>query len=458
MIFASYRLCYLLNTYFSLILMFSVDTSRFLPTKKWQRYSVLLASIIALASAFTMLLPDTSQHLKQRVLHKPRLVTQPIPLQAKLFTGPKNHFWRVDQVTEGDTLESLFKRLAINDAQASEFMGTSEAAITMSKALIPGRTIKAYTQDDGHLMWLKYPLDDSNELEIKRTANGFEANTQTITLTRSIEAKSAVINNSLFVATDAADVPDTIALQMAEVFSSDIDFREDLREGDQFYVLYESFLHEGKRMYTGKILAIEFINQGKVYQAIHYGDDTSKYAYFTPDGKSLHKTFLRTPLEFTRVSSSFDTGRFHPILQRIRAHKGVDLAAPSGTRIMSPGDGVVKFVGQKGGYGNVIELTHANQVMTVYGHLSAFAKGLKAGLKVAQGDLIGFVGMTGLATGPHLHYEFLLNGVHRDPMTVALPKQVLWDAKQKAEFAHLSQSYLEQIRLLKSSHYLAAKE
>ncbi len=213
-------------------------------------------------------------------------------------------------------------------------------------------------------------------------------------------------------------------------------------------MVYEAFYNAGEMMKIGNVLAVEFVNKGKKYQAIHFGDAAGKFAYYTPEGKSLHKSFLRSPLEFTRISSSFSSGRFHPILNRIKAHKGVDMAAPSGTRIKASGNGVVDFVGRKGGYGNVIVLKHENGVSTVYGHLSRFAAGLRRGMRVSQGDIIGFVGMTGLATGPHLHYEFLVNKIHRDPMTVALPMSVPIDGQYKKAFDQQSLNLMAQIEML----------
>jgi murein DD-endopeptidase MepM/ murein hydrolase activator NlpD len=220
-------------------------------------------------------------------------------------------------------------------------------------------------------------------------------------------------------------------------------------------VIYEGSYDQGELLKTGDVLAAEFVNNGKTYKAVGFRATSGEMQYYTPEGKSLHKSFLRSPLEFTRVSSSFNTGRFHPILQRIKAHQGVDLAAPIGTRIKASGDAVVDFVGQKGGYGNVIVLKHENAVSTVYGHLSRFAEGLHKGEKVAQGDVIGFVGMTGLATGPHLHYEFMVNGVHRDPMTVALPKADPITGQEKVAFDALSNQLTNQIGLLGNSNIAA---
>jgi murein DD-endopeptidase MepM/ murein hydrolase activator NlpD len=258
-----------------------------------------------------------------------------------------------------------------------------------------------------------------------------------------------VIRDSLFGATDDADIPDQIAIQIADILSGEIDFYQDLRAGDHFNVVYEAYYNAGDMIKTGNVLAVEFENNGNTYRAIRFGNEEGKYAYYTPEGKNLHKSFLRSPLEFTRISSSFSLGRYHPILNRIRAHKGVDMAAPTGTRIKASGDGVVAFMGKKGGYGNVIILNHPGNIKTVYGHLSRFSSSLRKGDKVSQGDIIGYVGMTGLATGPHLHYEFLLNGVHRDPMSVALPTSIPLDKKYLAEFQDVSLQRMAQLEMVK---------
>ena len=250
---------------------------------------------------------------------------------------------------------------------------------------------------------------------------------------------------------------DQIALQIADIFSGQIDFQGDLRAGDQFKVIYEAFYNAGELMKVGNVLAVEFVNDGKKYQAAHFGDAEGKFAYYMPDGISLHKSFLRSPVEFTRVSSTFSTARYHPILHTIRGHQGVDLAAPMGTRVKAAGDGVVDFVGRKGGYGNAIILKHAGGINTVYGHLSAFAAGLHIGQHVAQSDIIGYVGMTGLATGPHLHYEFLIGGTHHDPLNVALPMSIPIDAKYQKAFDENSLDYMAQIEMLNRSQ-AAAKD
>jgi murein DD-endopeptidase MepM/ murein hydrolase activator NlpD len=301
------------------------------------------------------------------------------------------------------------------------------------------------------LLRLEYEVDNETTLTAELTPNGYAVSTQKLNLNIRRVLKSVTIVNSLFGATDAAGIPDQIALQLAEIFSGDIDFNEDLWPDDKFNVIYEAYYNAGELIKTGDVLAVEFTNKGKVYQAVRFGGAKGKFAYYTPEGKALHKSFLRSPVEFSRISSTFSKGRFHPILQGMRAHQGVDFAAPQGTRVKASGEGVVDFVGKKGGYGNVIVLKHKNGFSTVYGHLSAFAKGLRKGLKVAQSDIIGYVGMTGLATGPHLHYEFLVGKVHKDPLKVVLPTSVPIDERDQPIFNALSADYMAQINMLNRS-------
>lgn len=375
-------------------------------------------------------------------------VTLPLPV------APVNRdeiFWQIDQVRRDDTLGTLFNRMGIRDDDAVKFLMLSPDAKALNTQLIPGHTLEIKTNLDGKLLHLEYELDTENILVVGLTQEGYLVATQKLLLQNHHILKSATIRNSLFNATDDAGIPDQIALQVAEVFSSEIDFHEDLREGDQLNVIYEAYYNAGEMMKTGNLLAVEFVNQGKKYQAVRFGEAEGKFAYYSPEGKSLHKSFLRSPLEFTRVSSSFSKGRYHPILQRMRAHQGVDLAAPTGTGIKASGDGVIEFMGRKGGYGNVVVIKHQNGISTVYGHLSRFASDMRKGFEVEQGAIIGYVGMTGLATGPHLHYEFLINNVHRDPLTVPLPTSIPIDAQYKKQFDDISLNFMAQIEMLNRS-------
>lgn len=381
-------------------------------------------------------------------------VTLPLAVNA---VNHNEVFWQLESVRADDTLYTLFKRMNVRDEDAIKFLMLAPEAHALNRELIPGHKLEIKTNLDGQLLHLEYEIDNETILVVGLTPQGYQLATQKLILQNHHILKSAVITNSLFGATDDAGIPDQIALQIADIFSGQIDFQDDLQPGDHFNVIYEAFYNAGELMKVGNVLAIEFVTNGKKYQAVHFGDAEGKYAYYTPDGKSLHQSFLRSPVEFTRISSTFSTGRFHPILHRMRAHQGVDFAAPTGTRVKAAGNGTVAFVGKKGGYGNVVSLKHEAGISTVYGHLSAFAPSLRKGQQVLQGDIIGFVGMTGLATGPHLHYEFLITGTHHDPLTVALPTNIPIDSKFEKAFDAVSLDYMAKIEMLNRS-LVAAKD
>src|SRR5207253_7445238 len=255
---------------------------------------------------------------------------------------------------------------------------------------------------------------------------GFRALEEQAPLETRVLMKASVIRSSLFAATDAVGIPDSIAMQLADVFGGDVDFHSDLRKGDRFTVVYELHHLGGRPVRAGRLLAAEFVNQGKTLRAIYFGS-----GYYGPDGKNLRKAFLRSPLEFSRISSGFGM-RFHPIQHSWRTHKGTDYAAPTGTRVRAVGDAVVEFAGVKGGYGNVVVLRHNGQYSTVYAHLSRIA--VRRGARIAQSDTIGYVGQTGWATGPHLHYELRVAGHARNPLTIALPAALPLPASELASF------------------------
>ena len=396
----------------------------------------------------------------------PQTVTQNIPVSTVIEeialpqatsqlaqTEPVNEtFWQADQVRRDDTLASLMERLNIHNTEAIDFLRLNPEASALASQLRPGRSIRAQTNQTGELLNLQYEIGSNSTLNIERTESGYQVQTTEPLLETHEVLKSAEIKSSLFAATDEADIPDQVAIQLADVFSSDIDFHTDLRAGDRFVVVYEANYNNGVLVKTGQVLAAEFVNQGNTYRAVLYRNPDGQSSYYTPEGNSLHKSFLRSPLEFSRISSGFSLGRFHPILQKMRAHKGVDYAAPIGTRIKASADGIVAFVGSKGGYGNVITLQHQNGISTVYGHLSRFVAGLRTGMKVSQGEIIGFVGMSGLATGPHLHYEFLLHGEQRDPLKVALPVALPIPAQYRADFAANSAALTAQLNLVSASN------
>ncbi len=366
-------------------------------------------------------------------------------------------YWQTDQVRRDDTLTSLLRRLNIKNAEALDYFRYNPEASPLASQLRPGQPIQAQTNENGDLIRLRYQPDANSVFEVTLTKSGYLAQSKNVEIETQQIFKSAEIKNSLFGATDAAEIPDAVAMQLVDIFSGYIDFQTDLRRGDRLLVIYEANYSNGIQVNTGKVIAAELLNGDKTYQALMYKAPDGMINYYSADGKSLHKSFLRSPLEFTRVSSGFSLGRLHPILNTMRAHKGVDFAAPIGTRVKASGDGIVEFAGIKNGYGNVIVLHHSNNINTVYGHLSAFAKNLHHGTKVSQGDVIGYVGMTGLATGPHLHYEFLVNGEHRDPQTVSLPSAVPIASQYLNDFRSQSLATIQKLNLINKS-YLASLE
>lgn len=368
--------------------------------------------------------------------------------------APDGTYWREEKIQRGDTIASLLERLDVGNEEITDFLRSTKNTKGI-RLLIPGRTVRAETAENGELLALRYISSSDNMLQVDKEKGTFKARDHAVPLEQRVLMKSGEIKSSLFAATDAANIPDNIAVQLADVFSSDIDFHLDLRKGDHFTVVYEVFYNNGEPVKTGQVLAAEFSNQGKIYRAVYFHDHDGHSGYFTPDGKSLRKAFLRSPLEFSRITSGFTNARFHPVLQEWRAHKGIDYGAPIGTRVKATADATVEFVGKQGGYGNMIVLKHQGQFNTVYGHLSGFAKGLHNGSKVGQGDVIGFVGMTGLATGPHLHYEFKVAGVQRNPLSVALPTALPIAAQNLADFTRQSKQMMARLELLRNTNLAA---
>ncbi len=322
-------------------------------------------------------------------------------------------------VGRNDTLDRIFKRMALDkgDLAAIRNLPGVQESIDFLK---PGESIKL-SHTDGEVTELTRKVSDTATLKVVRQDGGFAAHMINDPTETHLRTATATIDSSLFQAAESAGMADGTTLRLANIFAWDIDFVLDLRDGDHFTAVYEEIYQNGRKLRDGEILAAEFVNDGNTYRAVRYVEDGGQSGYYTPQGKSMRKAFLRTPVEFTRISSAFNPHRLHPILNRIRGHMGTDYAAPAGTPVHAAGDGRVAFEGRRGGYGNAVMLTHSTSVSTLYGHLSRFASNLKVGARVQQGDVIGYVGMTGLATGPHLHYEYLVNGVHKDPQTVQIP-------------------------------------
>ena len=369
---------------------------------------------------------------------------------AEQSADPDQVFWREEQFGRGDTISDLLARLGVNDGEARAFLAWIKHGRAL-QLLRPGTTVQARTGEDGTLLALRYITDKGRLIGFDKQGAEFKAVEQQLSLAPQQHRKSGEIRSSLFAAADVAGLSDSVAIQIADIFAGDIDFHRDLRRGDKFTVIYEMFYHEGHAIKTGRVLATEFVNQGKSYRAVWFQDAEGKGGYYTPDGKNLRKAFLRSPLAFSRISSGFKM-RFHPILKQWRAHKGVDYAAPTGTSVKATADGTVDYVGTQNGYGNVIMLKHHGAFRTYYAHLSRFAGGLRKGARVHQGDVIGHVGQTGWATGPHLHYEFRVNNQVRNPLTIALPAALPIPAQQLAAFGTVSAPLAAQLHLLKNTN------
>lgn len=345
---------------------------------------------------------------------------------------PEASNWVTVPIRQGQTLSTIFTQQDLPAEDWINLLKLGGDCLQLQRLQIGHELLLRKSGD--RLAELSYALDELRTLNVRRTANGFEADTFTAELEHRQRQTAGVINNSLFVDGQKAGMSDRMIMEMAQLFGYDIDFALDLQRGDRFSLVYEDLYKGGVKLRDGDILAAEFVNRGKVYRAVRHIDSEGHAAYYTPKGESLKKAFIRTPLDFARISSPFNPKRRHPILNTIRAHKGVDYAARSGTPIKAVGDGKVVSVGVKGGYGRTVVLQHGQQYQTLYAHMSRFRPGLHAGSRVEQGQIIGYVGASGLATAPHLHYEFRINGVHVNPVTVPLPRANPIDASQLAEF------------------------
>jgi murein DD-endopeptidase MepM/ murein hydrolase activator NlpD len=343
-------------------------------------------------------------------------------------------------VGRNDTLDAIFRRMALDPADLAAIRQLPGVRQSLD-FLKPGDAIEL-TRRDGTVRELSRRVTETQTLHVVRDAAGFAARITENPVQTRIRTAGATIDSSLFQAAESAQISEPVALRLANVFAWDIDFVLDIREGDHFTAVYQQIYQDGRYLRDGDVLAAEFVNNGRLYRAVRYVNDSGTAGYYTPEGKPMRKAFLRAPVEFTRVSSVFNPHRLHPILNLIRGHMGTDYAAPVGTPVHAAGDGRVSFEGVRGGYGNAILLSHSNEVSTLYGHLSRFARGIRLGSHVQQGEVIGYVGMTGLATGPHLHYEYLVNGLHKDPQTVKLPGAEPLSADVLARFRAQTAAYL----------------
>lgn len=400
-----------------------------------------------------------------------RTIAQAIALQASTIEQANDTFLQTERVRRGDTIASVLARLGAIDPQFLEFVGSNSVA-RKAHHLRPGRTVNSEIDSAGRVTRFSYRISSAEEnagqvpnpslkpgrrLTITRDLDAFMVREENVTLQRNVEARVVQFDGNFFVAADDAGIPESVAGQIDDIFGSKLDLR-DVRRGDSMRVVYESFRELGSLDpdVGGRVLAVELSMQGRRLEAAWYERvmldgkrlPRPKGDYFTLAGYSLKRTFLRNPLESGHLMSGFTEARLHPVAKDWRAHKGVDLAAPVGTPIRSVGDGSVEFRGQQRGYGNVVIVKHQGQTSTLYAHLNEFVDTLKVGVRVSQGEVIGYVGQSGMATGPHLHYEFRIGSEQTDPMTVALPESKPFDAFDRKRFADASSQYRSQISRL----------
>lgn len=400
------------------------------------------AAVLVLAAsgvvAFATISPDP--YAEAELLRKASV--EPIPIRADQVLASPESYIAEERFQRGDTLAAFLGRLGVADAESARLV-----RLRPLQQLRPGTYVRAEVGADGVPRTLSFLSGRDTLVQIIAELAGatveYRAGEVTSPLQQRVAMKSGTIRSSLFASTDAAGIPDAVGMQIAEIFGGDVDFHRDLRKGDRFSVVYEEHHFAGTPVRAGRVLSAEFTNNGKTFRAVLYGR-----SYYTPEGNNLRKAFLRSPLEFSRVSSGFGMRR-HPIAQGWRAHKGIDYAAPIGTRVRAVGDGVVEHAGPKGGYGNVVILRHHGQYATVYAHLSRV--NVKRGARVAQNDTIGAVGRTGWATGPHLHYEFRVAGEARNPFSIAMPAAHPVPPQEIALFREHAAPLLARLDLLANS-------
>ena len=410
--------------------------------RTWIAVGVTGLSLMGVVAA-TAVAPDTAP---ADILFERVVQTLPTPVASIASAEAELPFVYNERIQAGDTLQAIFNRLRIDDAEALAYVSGTDAGKRAIRQLRAGRSVTAVVSPEGRVMSFTLPIGNTTEqVVIERGDAGLALReAPSASQTTMVEMRSGTVTHSLFGATDAAGLPDNVATQLATIFGTWIDFHADLRKGDRFNVVYEAIYEEGNPVRAGRILAAEFINNGERHAVVLYRGPSGKEQYYSDDGRSLQQGFLRSPLEFSRVSSNFGR-RLHPIHGSWRSHNGTDFSAPIGTPIMATSDATIEFIGTQRGFGNLIVLKHRNDITTHYAHLNGFAKGLAKGQSVSQGDMIGYVGCTGWCTGPHLHYEVRIKDVPADPMTVALPMADSFNDRELAAFkrntAHLRQRF-----------------
>ena len=423
-----------------------------------KNYNILIfgisAAIVASAS-YALITPENNKANSVKTTEKSAYTAsdtaKPLPPKSSIAPVADTTFHTQHYTIQaGDSLSSIFLKFKLGFTELHQIVHENKFGLNFAR-ITPGKSLEIRTDDDGRLEQLIYQRNMVETLIATRSNQGFSVELISKDIEKRLSSTQVIITSSLFIDGKNAGLSDKLIMQVADIFAWDVDFALSLRNGDQFTAVYETEYIDGKEINTGNVIAAEFINRGKAYTAVRFKDPKGKANYYTPDGKSMRKAFLRSPVDFARISSRFNLRRKHPVLNKIRAHKGVDYAAKTGTPIKTTGNGKIIFKGHKGGYGRVIIVQHGRRYSTLYAHLSKYRRGLKKGNTVNQGQVIGYVGKSGLATGPHLHYEFRINGAHRNPLTVKLPNDRPIKKTLMADFKIQTAPFLAQLALAKKT-------
>jgi murein DD-endopeptidase MepM/ murein hydrolase activator NlpD len=424
---------------------------------QFPRGHLLISAGLALVVSLAAFLPESDASLSGTAS---RSLALPMPEQSPQTTPDQAEparEWLELEVSPGDTLAKLLMAEGVTPRAIHELVTTNDTLARLAD-LRPGQQLRLDIAENGQLQALEYQPSDIQTLQAEYTPAGWQVTEQNRDYDRQLKYAEATIDSSLFMAGQDAGMTDNLTMQLANIFGWDVDFVLDIRQGDRFRVLYEELYLDGRKVRNGNILMAEFWNRDRHFTAFRFQRENGDVEYLDEEGNSMRREFIRTPVAFSRISSGFSLGRKHPILNKVRAHKGIDYAAPTGTPVKAAGDGKVIFAGRKGGYGNVVIIRHGQKFSTLYAHLHRFERGIRVGKRVRQGQTIARVGMSGLATGPHLHYEFRVNGVHRNPLTVPLPKARGIPDSERREFLVHAKTLRNQLALQAEAFTLASND
>ena len=425
--------------------------------RQFPRTHLLLSMALLGGVILIALSPDSPPEQPRQQAKTISLPAKPARKPEPQPQAPQAPEWQTLTVEAGDSLSSLLPPLGVGAGQVFALINSDDKLQRLTK-IRPGETLQVTVDNDNRLTQVQYHPSKVETLTARLRGGGWETRLSQREYQKQTRFAEAEITDSLFLAGAAAGISDKLTMQLANLFAWDVDFVLDIRRGDRFRIIYEELYLDGEKVGEGDILMAEFWNQDRHLTAFRYETRSGDVEYLDIKGDSMRKEFIRTPVAFSRISSRFNLSRKHPVLNRIRAHKGIDYAAPSGTPIKAAGDGKVIFAGVKGGYGNVIILKHGQIYTTLYAHMRGFAKGIRVGKRVKQGQTIGYVGASGLATGPHLHYEFRINGVHRNPLTVPLPKARGINDNERSEFLIAANRLKAQMTLFSEASTLASSD